>query len=51
MRDPLPFSLVAAGVGAAFMVVGTFRDDGRAPNSNSMYVQKKLLTVNYNKYK
>lgn len=48
MRGPLPFFLAAAGVGAAFMVVGPFRDNGRAPNSNSVYAQKKLLTVNYN---
>lgn len=41
-----PFLLVAAGVGVAFSVVGSFIDNGRALDSNSTFGQKKLFKVN-----
>lgn len=39
-----PFLLVAAGVGVAFSVVGSFKDNGRALDNNSMYGQKFLFS-------
>lgn len=42
-----PFLLVAAGVGVAFSVVGSFIDNGRALDSSSMCGQKILFKMNF----